>query len=63
MTDENIKPIRTVASKNKYFGVDGILITGTCPKCGQPWLNNRDNNFCGKCGMKLEWKKGTEYLK
>lgn len=50
-----VKPIKTCMSKNE-LGVDGVLITGTCPLCGQIWLNNRDNKFCGGCAVPLIWE-------
>ena len=51
---EPVIPIKKATSKNK-LGVNGILIVGTCPECGQPFLNNRDNKFCGGCGRPVSW--------
>lgn len=53
--DQTVRPIKTCESKSS-LGVNGILITGTCPVCGQKWINNRDNRYCGGCGRKLVWK-------
>lgn len=57
-----VKPIKTCASKNE-LGVNNVLITGKCPKCGCGWLNNRDNKFCGGCGRPVIWdNKKYSYL-
>ena len=37
---------------NKYYGV------GICPSCGAVFINDT-TNYCGNCGQKLDWKKGT----
>ena len=60
---EPVKPIRICASKNEYFGVDGLLIVGDCPECGQGHLNNLDNKFCGGCGRPIDWTEVTERMK
>lgn len=52
---EPVKPIHTFSCKSD-LGVDGILIVGNCPVCGQTNLNNHDNNYCGKCGRRVTWK-------
>jgi len=51
-----VKPIKTCMSKNP-LGVNGVLIVGECPICGKKLLNNRDNQYCGGCARRLEWKK------
>ena len=51
---EPVKPIRTCRSNNE-LGVNGILIVGECPACGQGWINNRDNKYCGGCGRPVMW--------
>lgn len=53
-----VKPIKTCMSNNG-LGINGILITGTCPLCGQAHLNNRDNKFCGGCATPLIWEMQT----
>ena len=49
---EAVEPIKTCASANP-LGVDGLLIVGNCPVCGQYSINNRDNKFCGGCGIPI----------
>ena len=51
-----VKPIKTCETLSTV-GVDGILIIGECPECHQRWLNNRDNKFCGGCGVPIDWSK------
>lgn len=49
-----VKPVKTCKSSSS-LGVNGILIVGSCPVCGQIWINNHDNKFCGGCGRRLIW--------
>ena len=51
-----VRPIKTCKTTST-LGVDGILIIGECPECHQRWLNNRDNKFCGGCGVPIDWSK------
>lgn len=55
---EPVEPIRTVMTFTEFpaVGVNGVLIVGHCPVCGQVALNNADNKYCGGCGRKLKWK-------
>ena len=49
-----VRPVKTCKTASTV-GVDGCLIIGACPKCGQKWLNNRDNRFCSGCGVPVDW--------
>ena len=54
--NDPVEVINTVKTNN-HLGVNGVLITGECPVCGQKQLNNRDNAYCGACGRELLWEK------
>ena len=60
---ETIEPIKVCATKEEMLGVDGLLLVGNCPVCGQGHLNNKDNLYCGGCGRKVDWTKVTERMK
>ena len=54
--NEPVEPVRLT----QWMHNDGSrLLIGTCPICGQKNLNNEDNNYCGKCGVKLKWREIT----
>ena len=54
-----VRPIKKVqsTSHSEFIGVDGVLLVGDCPVCGQGHLNNRDNKFCGGCGRPVIWER------
>ena len=58
---ELLKPkMPKVENEHKIDSLYSSVNAGNCPNCGMDLSDNINENYCGRCGQKIEWSSKHE---